>query len=413
MLKLLKPTLIFIISLVLTYGLVTYLKPQQQSVGLALPSIVSVFETSLQTGITSTATTLTLTANSIRGGGALSGFSCVTLDEGNSNAEQVCGTVSGTTMSSITRGISYSDGITEVAANKYSHRRGASVKLTDSPIIQRLKAQNNGDSTFVNQLTYESYLTPVDDEDIISKKYVDDIAIAGASDGGFTTKGIYEQATQIEMASSTGAVGSQKALTSLYATSTPTVRGLYVPVSENDGYLSQLWLDLTENFAFSGTNTFSGLNTFTATTTMATTTIAELTVSGDTSTVNLTSTGTQTLNGIDYTFPATESASSTVLSTDGSGNLSWKTIQDITIVTGTSSDTDMSGTDATATRTATCPSGTKVVSGGGVCTSNCSNIFIIDTYPSSATVWTTKWQVRSTDGSGSMTAGAYAICISQ
>ena len=413
MLKLLKPTLIFIISLVLTYGLVTYLKPQQQSVGLALPSIVSVFETSLQTGITSTATTLTLTANSIRGGGALSGFSCVTLDEGNSNAEQVCGTVSGTTMSSITRGISYSDGITEVAANKYSHRRGASVKLTDSPIIQRLKAQNNGDSTFVNQLTYESYLTPVDDEDIISKKYVDDIAIAGASDGGFTTKGIYEQATQIEMASSTGAVGSQKALTSLYATSTPTVRGLYVPVSENDGYLSQLWLDLTENFAFSGTNTFSGLNTFTATTTMATTTIAELTVSGDTSTVNLTSTGTQTLNGIDYTFPATESAGSTVLSTDGSGNLSWKTIQDITIVTGTSSDTDMSGTDATATRTATCPSGTKVVSGGGVCTSNCSSIFIIDTYPSSATVWTTKWQVRSTDGSGSMTAGAYAICISQ
>ena len=215
------------------------------------------------------------------------------------------------------------------------------------------------------------------------------------------------------MASSTGAIGSQKALTALYATSTPTVRGLYVPVSENDGYLSQLWLDLTENFAFSGTNTFSGLNTFTATTTMATTTIAELTVSGDTSTVNLTSTGTQTLNGIDYTFPATESASSTVLATDGSGGLSWKTIQDITIVTGTSSDTDMSGTNATATRTATCPSGTKVVSGGGVCTSNCSNIFIIDTYPSSATVWTTKWQVRSTDGFGSMTAGAYAICISQ
>ena len=357
MLKLLKPTLIFIISLVLTYGLVTYLKPQQQSVGLALPSIVSVFETSLQTGITSTATTLTLTANSIRGGGALSGFSCVTLDEGNSNAEQVCGTVSGTTMSSITRGISYSDGITEVVANKYSHRRGASVKLTDSPIIQRLKAQNNGDSTFVNQLTYESYLTPVDDEDIISKKYADDLAIAGSPDGTFTVKGIYEQATQIEMASSTGAVGSQKALTSLYATSTPTVRGLYIPVSENDGYLSQLWTRLSDAYTWTGAHIFSstvdisgattltGLFSSSATSTMATTTVTKLTASADTANPIY-------LNGIDYAFPSTESASSTVLSTDGSGGLSWK--EDDTSITTCSGTINVPSGNSNGTLYASC-----------------------------------------------------------
>ncbi len=153
---------------------------------------------------------MTLTANSIRGGGSLSGFNCFSADEGNSNAEVICGTVSGTTVSGLTRGISYEDGETEVAGNKYSHRRGASIKITDFPIIQRLKAQNNGDSTFVNQLQYESYLTPTDDADIISKKYADDLAIAGSPDGTFTVKGIYEQSTQIEMASSTGAVGSQK-----------------------------------------------------------------------------------------------------------------------------------------------------------------------------------------------------------
>jgi len=233
--NLITPTAIFLTALILTFSSVSYFKTQP-SVGIALPQAVGVFETSLQTGITSTATTMTLTANSIRGGGSLSGFNCFSADEGNSNAEVICGTVSGTTVSGLTRGISYEDGETEVAGNKYSHRRGASIKITDFPIIQRLKAQNNGDSTFVNQLQYESYLTPTDDADIISKKYADDLAIAGSPDASLTVKGLVEMSSQAGMASTsvagTGDTTAWLALSATYATSTPTIRGLYIPVSE-------------------------------------------------------------------------------------------------------------------------------------------------------------------------------------
>ncbi len=290
--NLITPTAIFLTALILTFSSVSYFKTQP-SVGIALPQAVGVFETSLQTGITSTATTMTLTANSIRGGGSLSGFNCFSVDEGSSNAEVICGTVSGTTVSGLTRGITYEDGETEVAGNKYSHRRGASIKITDFPIIQRLKAQNNGDSTFVNQLQYESYLTPTDDADIISKKYADDLAIAGSPDASLTVKGLVEMSSQAGMASTsvagTGDTTAWLALSATYATSTPTIRGLYVPVSENDGYLSQLWTRLSDAYTWTGAHIFSstvdisgattltGLFSSSATSTMATTTVTDLT----------------------------------------------------------------------------------------------------------------------------------------
>lgn len=60
-----------------------------------------------------------------------------------------------------------------------------------------------------------------------------------------------------------------------------------------------------QTYAFneSGNYTFTGDNTFTGTTTLSATT---------------------TLMGVDYIFPSTEGASSTSLTTDGSGNLSWQ-----------------------------------------------------------------------------------------
>src|SRR5437016_14018177 len=69
-----------------------------QDLGAALPSGTAVFETSLQSRISSTDTSLTLTANSVRGGSTLSGYNCFTLDEGRTDAEYACGTVSGTSV---------------------------------------------------------------------------------------------------------------------------------------------------------------------------------------------------------------------------------------------------------------------------------------------------------------------------
>lgn len=142
------------------------------AVGTALPEAVAVFETSLAAPITANATTMTLTSNSIRGGGSLSGFNCFTIDEGSAQAEYVCGTVATTTVTGLTRGISPADGITEDTDLQFSHRRGANVKITDFPIIQRLKLQNNGEGTFENALSYATGVTPTGNNHLTDVEYV-------------------------------------------------------------------------------------------------------------------------------------------------------------------------------------------------------------------------------------------------
>lgn len=142
------------------------------AVGTALPEAVAIFETSLASPITANATTMTLTSNSIRGGGSLSGFNCFTIDEGSAQAEFVCGTVATTTVTGLTRGISPADGVTEDTDLQFSHRRGANVKITDFPIIQRLKLQNNGEGTFENALSYATGVTPTGNSHLTDVEYV-------------------------------------------------------------------------------------------------------------------------------------------------------------------------------------------------------------------------------------------------
>ena len=411
--NLLTPTIIFLTAMALTYFGATSIKPQQ-SVGLALPQAVAVFETSLQTGITSSATTMTLTANSIRGGGALSGFNCFTVDEGNTNAETICGTVSGTTVSSLSRGISQADGETEDADLQFSHRRGANIKITDFPIIQRLKAQNNGDSTFENQLSYESYLTPTADEDIISKKYADDLAIAGSPDATESVKGISELATQIEMASSTitGGTSASLVLQSQYATSTPSgdsYSALHIPVSENDGFLSQAWLRLSEAFTwtgnhiFGGTTTLNGLFTANATSTMATTTIADLTAT------DITSSGTSALTTVtSTTFTNSGTASTTDLVISGTcTNCATNGYERNSAAVGNFNGS----TDSIATVSVNCSAGKKVIGGGWVGAP--SYVWVINSYPSDDDTWIVS--VTYFNGSTSSATGmtAYSICVNE
>lgn len=143
-----------------------------EALGVALPSGTALFETSLASPITGSASSLTLVANSIRGGGTLSGYQCFTIDEGSAQAEYVCGTVSGTSVTSLERGLSPADGITQTAALQFSHRRGASVKITDFPLIQRLRSQASGTGTYENVLTYAAGVTPTNSGDLADREYV-------------------------------------------------------------------------------------------------------------------------------------------------------------------------------------------------------------------------------------------------
>lgn len=182
---------------------------EETPVGAQLPQAVAVFETSLAAPITAAATTMTLVSNSVRGGGSLSGYNCFTIDEGSAQAEFVCGTVSGTSVTGMTRGISPSTGTSTIAALQFSHRRGASVKITDFPIIQIIKAQLSGEDTFEVPIKYVSTMSTStigqNSSNIANVAYVNSIAFNGAGviDATLASRGVAELATGAEIAAST------------------------------------------------------------------------------------------------------------------------------------------------------------------------------------------------------------------
>lgn len=237
------------------------------NVGATLPSATAVFETSLASPITSSATTLTLASNSVRGGGSLSGFNCFSIDEGSAQAETVCGTVSGTTVSSVTRGISQSTGTTTVAALQFSHRRGANVKITDFPLVQILKAQNNGEDTFENPLRYASGVSTsalaANGQNIASVAYANSLAFGAVPAASETTAGFVELATQTEAASTTlSGSAARLVLPASIATSTynQATAPLRVVVTKNDGTIDQGFMPgtTTKAIQFTASSTFIG-----------------------------------------------------------------------------------------------------------------------------------------------------------
>lgn len=329
------------------------LHSKQALVGAALPSATAVFETSLAAPITSSATSMTLAANSVRGGGSLSGFACFTVDEGSAQAETICGTVSATTVSSLTRGVSQATGTTTVAALQFSHRRGANVKITDFPILQIVKAQNNGEDTFPNALTfdgiakYSSALTfTTQSNQLASVKYSEDYAnnviAGGAATSTESLGGKSELATLAEQAASTD-LGASKPLVlqAKYSTSTCQVVGGYnVTASTTTGKLDKNCIDLSLNYPFTGSDTF----------------------------VAATSTNFGITNGLNWgaggtsaTFftqkSASRQATSTVLTEDGTGGLSFN-IPRVHALAVTDAEQTTSNTATTTLKTVVIPANT-------------------------------------------------------
>jgi hypothetical protein len=112
-----------------------------------LPKAYALFETSLQDSITSSATSMTLIGGTDKDGSALSGTVGFIIDEGTASEEFVIGSVTGTAVTSMLRGVSVADGTTEVAGNKKAHRKGATVKITDHPVLIRVYRVMNGDDS--------------------------------------------------------------------------------------------------------------------------------------------------------------------------------------------------------------------------------------------------------------------------
>lgn len=398
---------------------ITELQNAPDSLGAtnAIPTPIALFETSLANKINSSATSMTLVSSLDKTGTALAsstyGF---IIDEGTASEEMVLADCTATVCTNMTRGISPITGTTTVAALQFEHRRGSSVKITNGPQLLILSRIVAGIGTFPSLLAYTSGTAcsvSSPNSTICDKAYIDGVAVAGASNANQTTKGIVEIATKLEAASSTnfGGTGAWLALGADIATDTPNTltRASRVLMSDMTGFLTQSWLNLTANFAWTGTHTFNGTSgkvgigttspylplstegsvvfgatttssTFFATSTNATSTFSGGFVSGTASSTNL----------------STNNACLGCIAGNGKGYVIWQ---------GALNCSGGGGPNPTTGGSISCPAG-KVVVGGGYSNSQVSSVTVNG--PTSTSTWT----VTANCTNGQTTAGtAYAVCL--
>lgn len=264
---------IILAAIVLVVGFSRSIEQKDPNLGASLdvPTVVALFETSLASAISSTATSFTLTSAADLTGTALASSTyAFIIDEGSSSQELVIADCTGTTCANAIRGVSVVTGTTTVAALEHSHRRGASVKITDGPQLNILSRIVNGVGTFPNVLSYKTAPTFTSGNQIITKTYADNLIIAGGTAGSNSVPGIFLTATGLQAASSTPS-GTYLGQPYLYvipasvATDTPTqstASGSKVVVSAIGGYIKQAWINLTEAFTVSGAWIFNGTATF-------------------------------------------------------------------------------------------------------------------------------------------------------
>jgi len=322
-----------------------------QKLGATIPKVVASYESSLASKITSSATSLTLVSGVDDAGTSLSGYICFVIDEGTASREFVCGTASGTAISSMIRGIDMQDGNLEVTALKKSHRRGASIKISDYPILGVLARMLNGDETLPNIMSYASALSfTAASNEIPSVKYVDDTVVSGAPVASFDGKGIIEMATQEQLGSGAAASSSDSnaflvASSAFYnVTSSATTS---IPVTDTDGKLQQGYYDLAEAWIFTGAHTLSSTLGVSGVSTLATTSISDITISNGTinvetfTTVDSTTTNSLVVSGFSKLGNINEATIN--------AGLTWSIAQDLNNVALTNANIDSGNITVTET----------------------------------------------------------------
>lgn len=188
-----------------------------------------------------------------------------TLEPGTSREESIVCTSASSTLNALTgctRGLAASGSDeTGSSARAYSHNAGSKVIMTDiaqffGNFVDITNSQTvGGIKHFTNNPT-TSTTTPTSENQIITKKYVDDSVVAGGAIGSEILPGIWEGATVIEMTSGVATStynGSDYnlILQSKYANATSSATTT-IPITKSNGKLSQSFIDLTEDFDFSG-----------------------------------------------------------------------------------------------------------------------------------------------------------------
>lgn len=181
------------------------------------------------------------------------------------------------TLTGVSRGLGFSYPYTASSTLAQSHSGQSILILSNAPQLYNQYAAKGANETITGQWSFNNIL-PVSNliattsTQFVTKQYADGLAIAGVSTSTESSFGGVWLASQVQMASSTYDINSPRALYSRYATSSPYTTGLWIPITQNNGKLHQSFLDLTQNYTWTGSNINTGLNSFSATSTFATTT---------------------------------------------------------------------------------------------------------------------------------------------
>lgn len=179
-----------------------------------LQKIVANFQTSLAVKVANGATTGTLSGATDKNGVALpTGTYTMVCEPGTANEEHLRFTLTGTAMTAI-YSISRQGTATSGVQATSGHRAGSVMILTDFNTIKLHNDLLSGAAGFDSlvPLNYDGAPTFSTGNQIVTKTYVDGVAVAGASDANTTTKGIVEEATEAEINAATAAGGTSARL---------------------------------------------------------------------------------------------------------------------------------------------------------------------------------------------------------
>jgi len=304
-------------------------------------------------GLTSSATSIGLTKfGYTQPGGTYSKFSmpnfgdlgCATIQPGNTSGKQefisftgVSQNSDGTaTLTGVTRGLERYTPFAASTTLQTAHAGGSDIVISNSPpCFYESYANLSQDEAVTGLWNFNSYLptssiTATTSAQLTTKSYVDNLTNQGAATSTLTNGGIVELATQQEMASSTdsGDVEKPRVLWSAYSTSSPYTSGMWAPITDKDGKLNQTFWRLSQAFTWTGIHTWN-----TATSTF---TISPIITAATSSPLKL--------NGVEWSFPSSDKASSTALFTNGNGSLSflypdWLLIGEATLASPNSTTT--------------------------------------------------------------------------
>ena len=243
------------------------------NLGSVLPSNPAVFETYLAAGIGTSDTSMTIASGSVRDGTSLSGYVCFTVDSNTPILEYMCGTVSGTNVTGLVRGIDAVTGTTSISSLIFSHRRGADVKITDYPTLTILARQASGLDGYAQPIKYDSGVGTssliANSQNLATVNYVNGVAFSGAGVVNATNgaSGVSQLSTNLQAASSTilGSSGAALVLPGSIATSTYNPSGsLQVVVTKNNNKIDDNFISTSTLFTNLTLSTTTSIGSFPA-----------------------------------------------------------------------------------------------------------------------------------------------------